>query len=265
MAPSASLLLLLPLISLFSLIFTAAVSQSTIQLPTAASHHQDGAVAYDDKVFCDSWRLSVETNNAGDLASNKPLRCRQYVEDYMTGIGIQADSDMLAYAALAYAKTVDIAGDGKDAWVFDLDETLLTNLPYFRDYEFGYKTVNLTVYYEWVEMAVAPAFPASLKLYNELKELGFALIIISGRGEGQRSATERNLVNAGFTGWDRLLFGEKADKGLQMRELKSKKRLQLVKEGYRLHANYSHQWCSLVGEAMATKSFKFPNPMYYVP
>ncbi|CAN1180692.1 Acid phosphatase 1 [Linum perenne] len=205
--------MLLLLILASTAVAAAAIPQSTIQLPSSN---------YADKVYCDSWKLSVETNNAGDLATNKPRRCRQYLEEYLTGDGHVADSDMVAHDALAYAESVEIGGDGKDGWVFDLDETLISNLAYFRDYEFGYNTpVNYTAYFEWVELAKAPAFKSSLKLYNELKKLGFAIIIMSGRGEAQRNATEINLIKAGFNGWDRLVLGVgggRGNEGVQIRE-----------------------------------------------
>ncbi|KAE8666838.1 hypothetical protein F3Y22_tig00112490pilonHSYRG00034 [Hibiscus syriacus] len=39
-----------------------------------------------------------------------------------------------------FASTVQMDPDGKDAWIFDIDETLLTNLPYYMDHEFGGRT-----------------------------------------------------------------------------------------------------------------------------
>lgn len=79
----------------------------------------------------------METNNVGywDLV---PSRCVSYVQDYMTGDGYRSDSEVAASYALGFAKTVEIAGDGKDAWVFDVDETLLSNLPYYAVHGFGY-------------------------------------------------------------------------------------------------------------------------------
>ncbi|KAJ6914008.1 HAD superfamily [Populus alba x Populus x berolinensis] len=56
----------------------------------------------------------------------------------MTGDGYRSDSEVAASYALGFAKTVEIAGDGKDAWVFDVDETLLSNLPYYAVHGFGY-------------------------------------------------------------------------------------------------------------------------------
>ena len=49
----------------------------------------------------------------------------------MTGDRYISDSEVVADDSLEYAKTVELTG--KDAWVFDIDETLLSNLPYYAD------------------------------------------------------------------------------------------------------------------------------------
>lgn len=58
----------------------------------------------------------------------------------------------------------------------------------------------------WVDLAEAPAIPASLKLYNELKRMGFKLFVLTGRSENQRNVTGKNLLFAGYTGWERLFL-----------------------------------------------------------
>lgn len=79
----------------------------------------------------------METNNAGSWAKI-PYRCLRYVEAYMDGDHYVSDSEVAAADAICFARDVDIAGNGKDAWIFDIDETLLSNLPYYRDVGFGY-------------------------------------------------------------------------------------------------------------------------------
>lgn len=59
---------------------------------------------------------------------------------------------------------------------------------------------------EWVDMAEAPAITPSLRLYKELQELGFTIFLLTGRGEYQRHATERNLMYAGYTNWEKLIL-----------------------------------------------------------
>lgn len=58
----------------------------------------------------------------------------------------------------------------------------------------------------WVEEARAPAIEPSLKLYNALLELGFKIILLTGRSEAHRSVTVDNLRRAGFQSWDKLIL-----------------------------------------------------------
>lgn len=46
---------------------------------------------------------------------------------------------------------------------------------------------------------------------------------------------------------------------------KSEKRSEMEKEGYRILGNSGDQWSDLLGTSMSTRSFKLPNPMYYIP
>lgn len=59
---------------------------------------------------------------------------------------------------------------------------------------------------EWVDLAEAPALPASLRLYREFEQLGFKMVLLTGRSEPQRNVTEKNLVYAGYSNWERLLL-----------------------------------------------------------
>lgn len=57
-----------------------------------------------------------------------------------------------------------------------------------------------------MDLAEAPALPASLRLYKELEELGFTIILLTGRDESQRNATETNLLYSGYSNWERLIL-----------------------------------------------------------
>ncbi|KAM1450544.1 hypothetical protein ACFX2I_037771 [Malus domestica] len=74
-----------------------------------------------------------------------------------------------------FAKGVTIGRDGKDAWVFNIDETLLLNFPYYQVYGFRSETFDEASFDRWVELAEAPALPASLNLYSQLERLGFKI------------------------------------------------------------------------------------------
>lgn len=49
-----------------------------------------------------------------------------------------------------------------------------------------------------------------------------------------------------------------------MVEYKSEKRAELVARGYRIVGNIGDQWSDLLGEHVGLRTFKMPDPMYYV-
>ncbi|KAJ0095013.1 hypothetical protein Patl1_15816 [Pistacia atlantica] len=56
-----------------------------------------------------------------------------------------------------------------------------------------------------------------------------------------------------------------SDQGKPTDLYNSEKRSELVKEGYKIHGSSGDQWSDLVGFVVAERSFKLPNPMYYIP
>lgn len=86
---------------------------------------------------CLSWRLAVETNNIRDWTT-VPKICQGYVGDYMQGTQYREDSRTVTDQASRYAESLELAGDGKDVWIFDIDDTSLSNLPFYALYGFGY-------------------------------------------------------------------------------------------------------------------------------
>jgi acid phosphatase len=205
----------------------------------------------------------VETNNAG-IWKTIPANCIAFVAAYMEGERYQSDSDVAAHDSVNFAKDLTLAGDGKDIWIFDVDETLLTNTPYYAANGWGSDIFNETSFNEWVSEAKAPALSSSIKLYNELLGLGFQVVFLTGRMELQRNETEQNLLYAGYHSWERLILRGGSDIGKTAVTYKSEKRAELEAEGYRIHGNSGDQWSDLLGLPMAARSFKLPNPMYYI-
>ncbi|KAI9119140.1 hypothetical protein K1719_009815 [Acacia pycnantha] len=258
----ASGLLFMLVFSTMSLIPSIS-SESLIKLPSEGAMFGNRKIKVDDLVYCDSWRLSVETNNAG-IWERIPARCERFVEDYMTGERYRSDSDVIASFSSAFANNVKLGADGRDAWVFDIDETLLSNLPYYESHGFGSEIFNETSFDDWVNEAKAPALPASLTLFKELQQLGFKIFLLTGRSEYQREATEANLLFSGYSKWARLILRDESDQGKPATIYKSERRQELVNEGYRIHGSSGDQWSDLLGFAVATRSFKLPNPMYFI-
>ena len=88
-------------------------------------------------VSCLSWRLGVETNNVIGWKT-VPEECEEYMGNYMLGSQYRKDSKVVTNEALLYAKSLNLSKDGKDLWIFDIDETSLSNLPYYAHHGFGY-------------------------------------------------------------------------------------------------------------------------------
>lgn len=65
---------------------------------------------------------------------------------------------------------------------------------------------NSTEFDYWVAKAVAPAIYSSLKLYEEIRELGIKVFLLTGRSERHRGITVENLKRAGFQEWDKLIL-----------------------------------------------------------
>ncbi|CAM0910304.1 unnamed protein product [Alopecurus aequalis] len=275
------------------------VLRAVTDVPAAAS----SGVADADALFCDSWMLSVETGNAGPWGA-VPARCGPFVRAYMEGERYASDSAVAAAESLAFAAQAFASGEegAKPAWVFDVDETLLSNAPYYaisgwgatqtsvdshvsaQNSQYTYPSpairshgeaissflasglleFNETSFDEWADMAKAPALSSSLKLYNELQGLGFHIILLTGRSESQRNATEENLLFAGYQSWEKLILRQSSDIGKTAVQYKSERRAAMEVEGFKILGNSGDQWSDLIGLPVSTRSFKLPNPMYYI-
>lgn len=212
---------------------------------------------------CTSWRFAVEANNLNPW-KNVPAECAGYVREYMNGKGYGLDLERASREAAAYARGVEIRSDGLDVWVFDVDETLLSNLPYYAEHGYGLTVFDAVAFDKWVDKAVAPAVEASLKLYEEVLSLGIKVFLLTGRSEQQRNVTVQNLLDVGFKNWEKLILRSSDDHGKPATVYKSQKRNELVNDGYRIIGNSGDQWSDLLGYAMSVRSFKLPNPMYYI-
>lgn len=88
------------------------------------------------RLECTSWRVAAEAGNLNPW-NTIPQECAGYVKNYMTGVEYLMDLQRVSEEARVYASTVKLGGDGKDVWIFDIDETLLSNLPYYAEHGYG--------------------------------------------------------------------------------------------------------------------------------
>ena len=119
-------------ILIFALSFLAAFSSASCDFFDIIRH--------DDRMVntaCKSWRLNAEIGNLVNWTVI-PASCENYVGDYMVGGQYTSDVELLAEEALTYAKNLILKGDGKDAWIFDIDDTALSHVTYYSSNHFGY-------------------------------------------------------------------------------------------------------------------------------
>ncbi|KAF6143015.1 hypothetical protein GIB67_041083 [Kingdonia uniflora] len=219
----------------------------------------------DNSNYCLSWRLAVEVNNIHSWRTI-PTQCQQYVESYMTRGQYKRDIEMVISQISCYIRGIVLENNGTDAWILDIDDTCISNLFYYRGKRFGCDPYDPVGFRSWAMKGICPAIPAVLRLFRKLIDIGFKVLLLSGRDEeilGQ--ATKDNLHNQGFIGYERLILRSPAYRGQKAVFFKSNMRKQLEEQGYRIWGNVGDQWSDLTGDSLGDRTFKLPNPMYFVP
>ncbi|CAI9774750.1 unnamed protein product [Fraxinus pennsylvanica] len=215
--------------------------------------------------YCLSWRLAVEANNIRAWRT-VPTQCLHYIEGYMTWGQYEHDLNFIVENINDYIEKIILENDGSDAWILDVDDTCISNLLYYRGKRFGCDPFDPVGFKTWALKAECSAVPAVLALFNKLMEKGLKIFLITGRDEltlGQ--ATLDNLYDEGFIGYERLILRTEAYRGKSAIIYKSEIRKQLVEEGYKIWGNVGDQWSDIQGDYVGERTFKLPNPMYFVP
>lgn len=89
------------------------------------------------KNYCESWRMNVELHNIREFEV-VPEECTQYVKKYVTSTQYDVDSELAMEECTVYLSTsCELKKDGRDAWIFDIDDTLLSNVPYYKKHNYG--------------------------------------------------------------------------------------------------------------------------------
>ncbi|XP_019244446.1 PREDICTED: acid phosphatase 1-like [Nicotiana attenuata] len=233
-------------------------------IDTGAATGAAAAPAPVPQINCLSWRIAVETNNIRNWKT-VPAQCKRYVSEYMTSqqyrddcnvvvirvcirIGSKSNRSiecipLVVIVAIDYAKSLNVSKEGKDLWVFNIDETTLSNVPYYSRPEVGYGATKSNVgkkFESWIKEGKSPAVPGALLLYKTLLELGIKPIFITDTKEEFRQVRIANLKKAGYHSWFKFICKGKNDSELYTEHRgnwKTQKRAELVKAGYRLVGN----------------------------
>lgn len=158
----------------------------------------------------------------------------------------------------------------KPAVVLDVDETALSNWRAYRmngwariangpcDLEKGPCGIHA-----WQAMAGGVAIGPTLRLVERARVLGVAVFFISGRPDTVRDVTERNLREQGFS-FDRVILLP-SDKTFRSGvDFKAPERKRIADAGYTILLSMGDQQSDLDG-GYAERTFKLPNPVYYLP
>lgn len=149
----------------------------------------------------------------------------------------------------------------KLALVLDIDETSLSNYPMMKTNRY---CATLDQFTQAQLHANQPALTATRELYQDAIKHHIAVFFITGRPNEIKEATEKNLKSQGFSQWTAVYYKPHTYKRSSIAPFKSRVRAIIERKGYKIVASIGDQQSDLVG-GHAMKTFKLPNPHYYIP
>lgn len=199
-------------------------------------------------------RLTAEPANL-ELAKSA---VQQYVASGQYGKDV-ADVALKANKYLTKRLAKPAAPGQKLAIVFDIDETVLSNLPQMTSQDFGYVPA---VWHKWVNEGRATAIVPIQIVYDLALRHHVTVFFITARHDNERNGTEKNLRQVGYETWEKIFYLPDGSRE-PVRIFKTARRQEIEKEGYTIIANIGDQDSDLQG-GHAEKTFKLPNPFYLV-
>ncbi|HEY7602884.1 MAG TPA: HAD family acid phosphatase [Gaiellaceae bacterium] len=166
-------------------------------------------------------------------------------------------------------------GDGhksgkQKAVLFDVDDTTLNTYSYEIYSNFVYSPTTNGFF---VDAAVFPAVPHMVDLEHYAESKGYTVFFLTGRPETQRAGTEANLTSQGYDVVSANVYLRNrpsppaylpCEPTCTTVQYKSLTRQHIESLGYDIVANFGDQFSDLTG-GFADKTFKLPNPMYFLP
>jgi hypothetical protein len=167
---------------------------------------------------------------------------------------------------------------GQKAILFDIDDTTLNTYSYEIYSNFVYNPTTNGYFVNAGSADVFPAVPGMAQLENKAVARGYTVFFLTGRPATQLQGTLDNLHDAGYNFDDNnVILKDLTAPWLQpcqtdsnnlpctTTEYKSLTRKHIEQDlGYDIVANFGDQFSDLNG-GFADRTFKMPNPMYYLP
>jgi acid phosphatase len=219
---------------------------------------------------CASPGPSISPSTAPPVAATPSLvEAKREVGAYVDSGRYEAELAAMVDQARAFLES-RVPRGGKLAIVLDVDETALSNLPSFRANDWGFIVPGPCDLprgpcglLAWIGMARSEPIRPVLALARLARERGVAVFFLTGRPERLRGPTERNLQAAGFE-WTGVLLKPDVLSTPSAVDFKAPERRKLVEQGYTIIVNMGDQMSDLEG-GFAERTYKLPNPFYFVP
>ena len=159
----------------------------------------------------------------------------------------------------------------RPAVVFDIDQTALANWEVIKRDNFGRPIAgpcDLALdgpcgWAAWDQLAADTAIAPTLEVFRKARAVNATVFFITGRPENQRVATEKNLKDTGYVGYERVYMVPNDAKFGSATDFKAPIRAEIERSGYTIIANVGDQPSDLFG-GHAEKMFLLPNPFYRV-
>lgn len=146
----------------------------------------------------------------------------------------------------------------KLAIVLDIDETSLSNFANMKQSDFASNPDKIKAQ---LLAADEPAIQPVLDLYTRALQKHIAVFFITGRDQTLAEATAQNLHAAGYQSWSGLEF---RPDNTPSSTYKTSVRAKIAQQGYSIIASIGDQESDLIG-GFSLRTFKLPNPYYYIP
>jgi len=182
----------------------------------------------------------------------------QELADYATHGEYAREIVQVASAAHGWVETRTPKPGEKLAAVFDIDETLLSNVPNILQCAFCSSSIQAQLFANHH----LPPIPPVVDVYNFAKSKGVAVILLTGRSEPGRAATVADLTAANISGYAELLL-RPAGNTQPAAIMKANARKGIEAKGYKIILSIGDQLSDLAG-GYAERTYKLPNPFYFV-
>jgi len=233
-----------------------------------------GVLAFDTAGTTSSFSRATPApviTQATGVAAGVPnlYEAQRLVDEYIRGGRYEEDVAKVVAEARAWLEERTKTAV-KPAIVLDIDETSLSNWPAYRINGWA-RIVNGPCDLQqgpcglraWQALAESKAIAPTLALARRARELGVAVFFVTGRPADLREATERNLKAQGYE-WTGVILQPEGARFASAVDFKAPERRKLTEQGYTIVLSLGDQQSDLLG-GYAERTFKLPNPVYYLP